>query len=87
MGSECTPPRSVDQAGFASAERSVWRRTMFMTDDELFELTGYRQPKKQIAMLKKQGVPFNVNASGHPKVARAVIEGGRQATKKRETKD
>jgi len=45
MGSECTPPRSVDQAGFASAERSVWRRTMFMTDDELFELTGYRQPK------------------------------------------
>lgn len=48
---------------------------MFLTDDELFELTGYRQAAKQIAMLRKQGVPFHVNAANHPKVARAVIEG------------
>ena len=60
---------------------------MFLTDDELFELTGYRQSSKQIAMLRKQGVPFNVNASGHPKVARAVIEGGKQAAPKRAIAD
>lgn len=48
---------------------------MFLTDDELSELTGYRQSSKQITMLKRQGVPFHVNAAGHPKVARAVIEG------------
>ena len=48
---------------------------MFLTDEELFELTGYHQAKKQIAMLKKQGVPFYVNAAGHPRVARAIIEG------------
>lgn len=48
---------------------------MFLTDDELFDLTGYRQAKKQIAMLKKQGVPFYVNAAGQPRVARAIIEG------------
>lgn len=59
---------------------------MFLNDDQLFELTGYRQSGKQIAMLKKQGVPFHVNASGHPKVTRAVIE-GKHAAPKRESKE
>lgn len=48
---------------------------MFLTPDEIADLTGYRQASKQITMLNKQGVPFHVNAAGHPKVARAVIEG------------
>ena len=47
---------------------------MFLTDLEVCELTGYRQPSKQVAMLRKQGIPFFVNASGYPKVARAIIE-------------
>lgn len=47
---------------------------MFLTDAELYELTGYRQPSKQVAMLRRQGVPFHVNAAGHPKVARAILE-------------
>ena len=51
---------------------------MFMTGDELHALTGYRQPTKQVAMLRRQGVPFHVNAAGHPKVARAAIEGRQQ---------
>lgn len=54
---------------------------MFLTDEELAELTGYRQPGKQIAMLKRQGVPFHVNAAGHPKVARAILEGKHVAVK------
>ena len=48
---------------------------MFLTPEELAELTGYRQASKQIVMLRKQGIPFHVNAAGHPKVARAIIEG------------
>ncbi len=56
---------------------------MFLTPDELKELTGYRQPSKQVAMLRKQGVPFHVNAAGHPKVARAVLEGGKHSDQKR----
>ena len=47
---------------------------MFLTDEEVADLTGYRQARKQVAMLKMQGVPFYVNAAGHPKVARAIIE-------------
>lgn len=48
---------------------------MFLTPDELAELTGYKQASKQVAMLRQQGVPFHVNAAGHPKVARAILEG------------
>jgi hypothetical protein len=48
---------------------------MFLSEDELADLTGYKQARKQIAMLRRQGVPFHVNAAGHPKVARAIIEG------------
>lgn len=48
---------------------------MFLSDEEIYDLTGYHQPTKQAAMLRKQGIPFHVNAAGHPKVARAIIEG------------
>jgi hypothetical protein len=47
---------------------------VFLTDKELHDLTGYKQPRKQVAMLRMQGVPFHTNAAGHPKVARAIIE-------------
>jgi hypothetical protein len=48
---------------------------MFLTDAELIDLTGYRQPAKQCAHLKAQRIPFHTNRAGHPKVARAVLEG------------
>jgi ribose 5-phosphate isomerase len=51
---------------------------MFLTDEELLVLTGYRQHSKQVAELRRQGVPFNVNAAGRPAVARAVLEGAKQ---------
>ena len=53
---------------------------MFLTDEEVADLTGYKQASKQVAMLRRQGVPFHVNAAGHPKVARAILEGARQQT-------
>lgn len=48
---------------------------MFLTDQELIDLTGYRQPAKQVAHLKAQRIPFHTNKCGHPKVARAILEG------------
>lgn len=49
---------------------------MFLTEEELFELTGYRMASKQVKHLKAQRIPFHVNRAGHPRVARAVFEGG-----------
>jgi Domain of unknown function (DUF4224) len=48
---------------------------LFLTPNELIELTGYRQPSKQVAYLRSAGIPFYANAHGAPNVARAVIEG------------
>lgn len=53
--------------------------SMFLTDEELAELTGYRQPLKQAQQLKAQRIPFHLNRAGRPKVARAILEGGRAA--------
>lgn len=52
---------------------------MFLDDEELFVLTGYRWHSKQVAELRRQGVPFRVNAAGRPAVAKAAIEGSKQA--------
>jgi hypothetical protein len=48
---------------------------LFLTNQEIIELTGFRQRTRQVAMLRAQGVPFHMNAAGCPKVARAFIEG------------
>lgn len=58
---------------------------MFLDDEALFKLTGYRQKAKQIARLRAQGVPFFVNASGHPVVAEAAITGKSDAPKQSKT--
>lgn len=52
---------------------------MFLDDEELYILTGYRWHSKQIEELRKQGVPFRVNAAGRPAVAKSAIEGGKAA--------
>lgn len=48
---------------------------MFLTPDEVADLTGYRQPAKQVEHLRRQRIPFHLNRAGHPKVARAILEG------------
>ena len=52
----------------------------FLTQEDMLDLTGYKQAAKQIEQLKKMRIPFHVNAAGHPKVARATIEGQRAKT-------
>lgn len=51
--------------------------TLFLTEDELVELTGFKRAAKQVDHLKRQRIPFHTNKAGHPRVARAVLEGGR----------
>lgn len=50
---------------------------MFLSLDELAELTGRKIKSKQIEALRRMGVPFRVNAVGRPVVAAAAIEGAR----------
>lgn len=54
---------------------------MFLDDDELVRLTGYKQKKKQISQLRAMGIPFRVNAGGLPIVTRSAVEGGKQKEK------
>jgi hypothetical protein len=53
---------------------------MFLTDAELRDLTGYAQRSKQVAQLRRQGIPFYLNAAGRPIIARAIIEGGKESS-------
>lgn len=50
---------------------------MFLGADELAFLTGRHRKTKQIHQLRAMGIPFYVNASGHPIVARTVLAGSR----------
>ena len=47
---------------------------LFLTPDELAELTAYKRHGKQIEALRAMGIPCTVNAAGRPIVARAVFE-------------
>ena len=47
---------------------------MFLTTQELVELTDYKHPAKQIRWLREHGYRFEIGASGRPKVLRSEIE-------------
>jgi len=51
---------------------------MFLTADDLAELTGRKIKSKQIEVLRRMGLPFHVNAAGKPVVPVAAIEGRKQ---------
>lgn len=48
-----------------------------LDDAALVRLTGRRFKSKQINWLKAEGIPFRVNATGHPVVTWAAVEGRR----------
>lgn len=48
---------------------------MFLTNENLFELTGRRTKSKQIEALLRMKLPFWINAIGRPVVAIASVEG------------
>lgn len=47
---------------------------MFLTRDELADLTGYVVPAYQVKWLDRAGYPYALNAAGKPKVLRAYVE-------------
>jgi len=58
----------------------------FLTAKELVELTGRRAHKLQIETLRKQGLPFFLNAAGKPIVPRSAIDGKSEAAAKLQKK-
>lgn len=48
---------------------------LFLTAEELRELTGYALKARQIAQLRVMGVAFRINGCGRPVVTRAAITG------------
>ena len=47
---------------------------MFLTADELAELTGRKRASRQIAWLAEAGIRCVVAVDGHPRVLRAEVE-------------
>jgi phenylalanyl-tRNA synthetase beta subunit len=51
---------------------------MFLTVDEVRELTGYAIKAKQISQLKRMGIAFFINGGGRPIITVSAIEGRKQ---------
>lgn len=51
--------------------------SIFLTQDDIAELTGRKKKSCQIDQLRNMGVAFRVNASGRPVVTIAAVEGGK----------
>ena len=45
-----------------------------LTEFDLYRLTGKLQPRAQVAMLKKMGVPHKVRPDGMPIVTETAVE-------------
>ena len=48
---------------------------LFLTADEVAELTGFKRHKNQAVRLAEIDIPFIPNAAGRPIVARAIFIG------------
>ena len=49
--------------------------SLFLTADELRELTGFAKKSRQIEQLCTMGIPFRTNGHGKPVVTRFAVEG------------
>lgn len=55
-------------------------QTMFLEPEEIAMLTGRKFKSRQIDALRRMGVAFFVNATGHAVVTRTAIEGKAKTT-------
>lgn len=51
---------------------------LFLTPEEIAACTGRKMKSRQIMALRDMGVPFRINATGHPVVTRSAIEGSKE---------
>jgi len=49
--------------------------SMFLDREELVTLTGRKTKRHQAEALRRMGIAFFVNATGHPIVTKAAVEG------------
>lgn len=59
---------------------------MFLTQQEIEQLTGRKRPSHQVRVLKKQGIPFQLRPQGStlwPVVLRVAVEGDLKETLKK----
>lgn len=54
----------------------------FLDQKDLEELTGRKMKTRQIAALREMGIPFFINATGHPVVTRSAVEGRKEESPK-----
>lgn len=54
--------------------------SMFLSAEELIELTGYRRGAEQSRWLKQQGYYVEVNARGIPRITHVQVEEKRRLT-------
>ena len=47
---------------------------MFLTAEEIADLTGIKRPSAQVLWLRSNGWPVEVDVAGRPKLLRAVVE-------------
>ena len=57
-----------------------------LSKDALEKLTGWKQAKKQIEQLRKQGIPFYINCRNKPVVLSSVLTGNSTKTIKSKSK-
>ncbi|RFA31314.1 hypothetical protein CAI21_01410 [Alkalilimnicola ehrlichii] len=48
--------------------------SLFLSDDELYQLTARKRQSAQIRWLERNGVKFTLNAEGRPRILRSHIE-------------
>ncbi|UAA39132.1 DUF4224 domain-containing protein [Paraneptunicella aestuarii] len=51
-------------------------QSMFLTADEVSQLTGRRQKSKQVEQLQAMQIPHTVDCFNRPKVLRSVVQMG-----------
>jgi hypothetical protein len=49
-------------------------RPKFLTPSEIVQLTGRKMKMHQIKSLRRMGIPFFINAAGHPVVTWSALE-------------
>ena len=48
--------------------------SLFLTPEELREMTGFCRPSKQIEWLRANGFSFRIAADGHPRVLASHVQ-------------
>jgi hypothetical protein len=68
VGGKVTPPHLLPP-------RAAWSIIMFLTAEEVAELTGYTKSGAQIKWLQAEKYGFAIDGYGKPKVLRQVVIG------------